>query len=92
MKIWDDLLDEVKKNLPDEIECELKFMHSKKLVHLFFEYLYQRYLSEKIEQPLCVFLGIDEQDVNKKEINTKKIILLFNIFSPVPRHIKCSFP
>ena len=29
MKIWDDLLDEVKKNLPDEIECELKLMHSK---------------------------------------------------------------
>ena len=26
------------------------------------------------------------------EINTKKIILLFNIFSPVPRHIKCTFP
>ena len=29
MRIWDDLLDEVKKNLPDEIECELKLMHSK---------------------------------------------------------------
>ena len=29
MKIWDDLLEEVKKNLPDEIECELKLMHSK---------------------------------------------------------------
>ena len=29
MKIWNDLLDEVKKNLPDEIECELKLMHSK---------------------------------------------------------------
>ena len=29
MKIWDDLLYEVKKNLPDEIECELKLMHSK---------------------------------------------------------------
>ena len=29
MNIWNDLLDEVKKNLPDEIECELKLMHSK---------------------------------------------------------------
>ena len=33
MRIWDDLLDEVKKNLPDEIECELKLMHSKGLRH-----------------------------------------------------------
>ena len=29
MRIWDDLLDEVKENLPTAIECELKLLHSK---------------------------------------------------------------
>jgi len=32
--------------------------------------LYQKYLSENIEQPSAVFLGIDEQaEINKKKIN-----------------------
>jgi len=33
--------------------------------------LYQRYLSEKIEQPSAVFLGIEEQLENKIRIKNK---------------------
>jgi len=37
--------------------------------------LYQRYLSEKIEQPSAVFLGIEEQAEIKK--NKIKIIIYY---------------
>ena len=33
MKIWNDLLDEVKKNLPDEIECRTKINAFKKCTY-----------------------------------------------------------
>ena len=40
---------------------------------VFFACLYQKYLSEKIEQPLEVFFGIDEQfSKNKKKDKNKK--------------------
>ena len=29
MKIWEDLLQDIKKNIPSGTECELKMMHSK---------------------------------------------------------------
>jgi len=38
---------------------------------VFFACLYQRYLSENIEQPSAVFLGIEEQAEIKKNIIKK---------------------
>ena len=29
MKIWEDLLQDIEKNIPSDTECELKMMHSK---------------------------------------------------------------
>jgi hypothetical protein len=42
---------------------------------VFFACLYQRYLSEKIEQPSAVFCGIDEQAVKNNRPKNKKYFL-----------------
>ena len=60
---------------------------------VFFVYLYQKYLSENIEQPSEVFFGTDEHDTIRQKNNIYKNVLFFStILSPIPRHFKFTLP